>query len=135
MKRLKHFFLAIFSAVFFATLSGQLLLSSQPARSTPQPIELAQKTPINRNNNNNPSADEQRDRFATFLQADELYRQGDTAAAEGLYRQVKPELTASLPPIPEPIYEAEALAPENLAIWNTAQTAIDADDEEAAIVA
>ncbi|HIK33853.1 MAG TPA: M48 family metalloprotease [Oscillatoriales cyanobacterium M59_W2019_021] len=135
MKRLKHFFLAIFSAVFFATLSGQLLLSSQPARSTPPPIELAQKTPVNRDNPRNSVPSSASDRFATFLQADALYRQGDTDAAAQLYRQLKPELTASLPEIPEPIYEAEGLAPENLELWNTAQTAIDADDEEAAISA
>lgn len=69
-----------------------------------------------------------RDRLQTFLQADRLYRQGDTASAAQLYRQVKPEFEVTVREIAEPIYEAEALPPEVLTQWTTAS---DADDTEA----
>lgn len=72
---------------------------------------------------------------SAFIEADTLYRQGDTAAAEQLYRQLKPEFETTLPEIPDLIYDANNLAPETQATWAKAQAAIEEDDEEAAIAA
>lgn len=71
----------------------------------------------------------------SFVEADKLYRQGDTDAAEQLYRQLKPEFQTTPVAVPELIYEAENLAPETQAAWATAQAAIDEGNEEAAIAA
>ncbi len=124
MKRSTRFFLIALSALLFTCWNGPLSLRfGSPARSMPSPIELAQASLAS-------------NRLATFIEADQLYRQGNMTAAADLYRQVKPEFaTYSFSEIPEPIYEPEALAAENAAYWTTAQTSLDADDATGAIVA
>ncbi len=74
--------------------------------------------------------------FATFIQADTLYRQGDQNSAEQLYRQVKPAFANH--PItqpPEAIYDANSLAAANLTAWNAAQPAVEAGDNASVIAA
>lgn len=76
------------------------------------------------------------DRFATFIQADALYRQGNPEQAEQLYRQVKPAFTEhTIAQPPEAIYDANGLAAADLTAWNTAQPAIEAGDSTSAIAA
>ena len=74
------------------------------------------------------------DRLATFLEGDRLYRQGDAAGAENLYRQVKPEFDSRpIAQVPDPIYEASELTPENLDRWNVTQMALASDNSDTAI--
>ncbi|MEO0540716.1 MAG: M48 family metalloprotease [Cyanobacteria bacterium P01_A01_bin.105] len=72
-------------------------------------------------------------RFATFIQADGLYRSGDVSAAEQLYRQVKPAFETTVSEVPAPIYDAAALSVGSAVYWNNAQAAIAAGNSDAAI--
>ncbi|MDB9525265.1 M48 family metalloprotease [Oscillatoria sp. CS-180] len=75
-------------------------------------------------------------RSSAFVEADQLYRQGDIASAEELYRELKPEFAAgSVSQVIEPIYEAEALDSADLAYWNAAQRSIADNQTSGAIVA
>jgi len=126
MKRLTYLVLTILGVAI--ALSWSWLPSNQltqPVQSAPSPIEIAQT--------NNVSG-VPGDRLSTFLEADRLYRAGDIAGAEELYRQVKPEFDSpEIPAIPEPIYEPEALTPANQAYWDAAQVAMDEGDEDVAL--
>ena len=73
---------------------------------------------------NLPLVQAQDSRFATFIQADGLYRSGDVAAAEQLYRQVKPAFGPVVSEVPAPIYDATALSPGSAVYWSNAQDAI-----------
>ncbi|HEY9888698.1 MAG TPA: tetratricopeptide repeat protein, partial [Candidatus Obscuribacterales bacterium] len=65
------------------------------------------------------------DRFATFIQADQLYRSGNASAAANLYRQVKPPFPDHADTlVAEPLYEPEELPSADLAFWNVAQRSI-----------
>ncbi|MEM1279167.1 MAG: M48 family metalloprotease [Cyanobacteria bacterium P01_D01_bin.6] len=62
---------------------------------------------------------------ASFVEADQLYRSGDVAAAEDIYRRLKPEFAdRSVSQVIEPIYVPENLDSADLAYWNSAQTAL-----------
>ncbi|MEO0756990.1 MAG: hypothetical protein AAFY78_08975, partial [Cyanobacteria bacterium J06648_16] len=77
MKRVKHLVLAALSLVLVTVWNLPLAVQAQDSR------------------------------LATFIQADGLYRSGNVAAAEQLYRQVKPAFsTPSTATVPEPIYDA-----------------------------
>lgn len=111
----------LFQRIGFAKIA--MSLPSQNAENTPAKIAQGAAT----------SAAE---RNAVFIEADQLYRQGDVAAAENLYRQVKPAFdNRSVSQVIEPIYEAEDLASADLAYWNAAQTAIANNQTSGAIVA
>ncbi|MDB9496578.1 M48 family metalloprotease [Spirulina major CS-329] len=71
-----------------------------------------------------------------FLAADEAYYVGDFDTATALYKEVKPDFAeTSFSNIPDPIYEVMDLAPENLALWETATLALEEKDEAGAIAA
>lgn len=62
---------------------------------------------------------------ASFVEADQLYRTGDVAAAEEIYRRLKPEFAnRAVSQVIEPIYEPASLDSADLAYWNAAQTAL-----------
>jgi len=73
---------------------------------------------------NLPLVQAQDSRFATFIQADGLYRSGDVTAAEQLYRQVKPAFGEVVSEVPAPIYDAASLSPGGAVYWGNAQDAI-----------
>lgn len=121
MKPIKYLFLILLGAVLVTGWSGLLPSLSQPslAQLPPATYQMGPDTAGTK------QATSASDRQATFLEADRLYRQGDTAAAEKLYRQVKPEFAAHAQPVaPEPIYEATELGTESLTYWNNAQEAV-----------
>ncbi|MEL6248531.1 MAG: M48 family metalloprotease [Cyanobacteria bacterium J06627_15] len=104
MKRVKHLVLAALSLVLVTVWNLPLAVQAQDSR------------------------------LATFIQADGLYRSGDVAAAEQLYRQVKPAFsTPSTATVPEPIYDAAALSPGSAVYWNNAQGAIAAGNDSLVI--
>ena len=137
IKSMKSILQVALGTLLFA--SGSLLVPvSQPARAAVPSLELKQnpkQPPGNPTPATQDSVPALRDRLTMFLEADELYRQGDREAATEIYRQLKPEFDLVLPPLAEPIYEAEALPPEGLAHWETAQTQMDADNPDGAIEA
>ncbi|MGB3492600.1 MAG: M48 family metalloprotease [Elainellaceae cyanobacterium] len=138
MKRLHRFLLVVLSTLFLTVLNWQLLVSPQQSVHSKVPqVELAQSSSgLSSSGDIHASSIAPSDRLATFLEGDRLYRQGDFAAAEELYRQVKPEFDeSSWTEIADPIYEAELLTPEMLAYWNNAQAAIDEGDEDIAVQA
>ncbi|NEQ44602.1 MAG: M48 family metalloprotease [Leptolyngbya sp. SIOISBB] len=62
---------------------------------------------------------------AAFVEADQLYRSGDIAAAEEIYRQLKPEFAdRAVSQVIEPIYEPASLDSADLAYWDAAQGAL-----------
>ncbi len=67
-----------------------------------------------------------------FIEADQLYRNGQIDEAVALYRQLKPEFEPAVE-IVDPIYEAGSLSPEAQVYWTNAQTAIDDGDEALAL--
>ncbi|NET10485.1 MAG: M48 family metalloprotease [Merismopedia sp. SIO2A8] len=71
----------------------------------------------------------------TMVEGDRFYRDGNIEEAEARYRQVKSDFatTATTSQIVTPLYDVEELDAENIAYWDTAQAALDADEEEAAI--
>ncbi len=135
MKRLQRFLAIVMGAILFT--AGIAYLPSQlsfTAQSISPPIQQAQgiSSPINDSDTSAPS--EPVDDLALFLEADQLYRQGDTIAAEEIYRQVKPEFKKiELREIPEPIYEEELLEAETLALWNQAKPYVEKEKEDEAI--
>ncbi|MGF1521261.1 MAG: M48 family metalloprotease [Leptolyngbyaceae cyanobacterium] len=131
MKTLKRLLLVMFGAVLFIGGSWQLPNRfMQPAQSIATPARTVQEDAgFDRR-----LAQISGDRVATFLEGDRLYRQGDVTGAEQLYRQVKPEFESRpIAQVADPIYEASALAPENLSRWTAAETAIASDNQDAAI--
>ena len=73
---------------------------------------------------------------AAFVEADQLYRSGNIAAAEEIYRQLKPEFAdRAVSQVVEPIYVPENLDSADLAYWNVAQAAIASNETTSAIVA
>ncbi|MDY6938695.1 MAG: M48 family metalloprotease [Cyanobacteriota bacterium] len=139
MKSMKYILQVAISTLLLTGGNGSLsVLVPQPAKAADPSIELKQnpKQPAeNAAPSPENSAPELRDRLTMFLEADELYRQGDREAAVEIYRQLKPEFDLVLPPLADPIYEAEALPPEGLAHWETAQAQMDADNPDGAIEA
>lgn len=74
--------------------------------------------------------------LSAFVEADQLYRSGDIAAAEDIYRQLKPEFADhAVSQVIEPIYEPANLDSADLAYWNVAQAAIANNQTTGAIVA
>ncbi|MEO0456952.1 MAG: M48 family metalloprotease [Cyanobacteria bacterium P01_A01_bin.114] len=125
MKRLKYLLLATLSIVLVSVWNLPFVALAQTPAGLAQSLS-PQPSPLLANNP---------DRFATFLQADALYRQGDIPAAEALYRQVKPEFADhSVATVPAPIYEAEALSPGGLVYWNNAQSALAASNDDQVVL-
>jgi len=121
-KFLKHFTLMALSLTLCLVGQGWIL----PAIATlpvPSPLTLAQT-------GTDSSA------LSAFVEADQLYRSGDIAAAEVIYRQLKPEFAdRAVSQVIEPIYEGESLTSADLAYWNVVQNAIANNDTNSAIIA
>ena len=72
--------------------------------------------------------------FATFIEADGLYRQGEFDSAAQLYRQVNPAFANHpITAAPAPVYEATSLSATNLTTWNNAQAALESENTELAV--
>ncbi|MGF1537783.1 MAG: M48 family metalloprotease [Elainellaceae cyanobacterium] len=131
MKHLKRLALTLLSAALVVCWSGPTLLSRPALSIAPSAAESPEAADA-------PVLSGQPIAFAspainTFIEADTLYRNGDVEAAAALYRQVKPDFETTLPEIPEPVYDPEALSPETQVYWAAAQAAMEEGDEEAAI--
>lgn len=125
---------SLLGAILFTCWSWQgLPLFNPSAQSSIPPIEIAQ-VPNHLTQIIQRFPASVQPLLTTFVEADQLYRGGDVTGAETLYRQVKPAFApVTSSQLVEPLYDAEELTPENRVYWDTAQTAIDDDDETIAI--
>ncbi len=123
-KSLSYTLLAVFSAILCITWSVVFPLLLPRAGYSKSPPSLEQTLGIKAS-----------DRFQTLAEADRLYLQGNRAAAEELYRQVKPPFpnANAVRDIPDPIDDPAALSTAGQAQWEAAQQALKSKDEEAAI--
>ena len=125
---------------------------TSPAPQNPNPTNSADKTPTSPNPKPDAEAKqspEELERFRQLATADRLYQAGDVAAAEKIYRQVKPPFPTATQPVPIsssstadlvpatttaddrplPFSDPEKLSPAGKVFWREAEAGIQTNME------